>query len=159
MANRLTSWRRGLRYARAVILVAVILAKLAGQDKPKGMAEWVRLRKELFVALFQLKRPTMPHAVTYERVLTQGFTPEELERLINECLSSLPTTGQTLQLALDSKTLRGVVASDPERRLQLLAAFLPGEGIVLFQVAIEPATNEITTAPTVLKCWIYRAKS
>jgi hypothetical protein len=60
--------RRGRRYALALILVAMFLAKLAGQDTPEGIAAWVRLRTDLFAGLFQLKRARMPHAATYRRV-------------------------------------------------------------------------------------------
>jgi len=150
--------RRGVRYALAVILVAVVLAKLAGQDKPKGIAEWVQLRKELFVTLFGLKRPRMPHAVTYERVLAQAIQPEDLEKLVQEFLTSAPQAGQTVQISLDGKTLRGVVALDQSRGLHLLAAYLPAEGIVLFQMAVDPKTNEITVAPQVLKLLDLRGK-
>lgn len=143
--------RRGVRYALAVILVAVVLAKLAGQDTPRGMAEWVRLRKDLFITLFHLPRPTMPHAVTYRRVLGQAVEPDELERQTRDFLLSAPQAGQTVQIAFDGKTLRGVMAPGYSRGLHLLAAYLPAEGLVLFQIAVEPTTNEITVAPTVLK--------
>ena len=35
---------KGKRYALATILVGMFLAKLCGEDKPSGMAEWVALR-------------------------------------------------------------------------------------------------------------------
>lgn len=143
--------RRGLRYALAMILVAVVLAKLAGEDKPKGIAEWVQLRKELFITLFGCKRPCMPHAVTYERVLAHAVRPDDLDRQVQEFLTSAPAAGQAVQIALDGKTLRGVVALDQSRGLHLLAAYLPAEGVVLFQLAVDQKTNEITVAPQVLK--------
>jgi predicted transposase YbfD/YdcC len=143
--------RRGVRYSLAVILVAVVLAKLAGQDKPKGIAEWVQLRKELFLSVFGLKRPQMPHAVTYERVLAHAVPPEALDHLVREYLMQPPPTGQMIQIALDGKTLRGVVALDQTRGLHLLAAYVPAAGVVLFQLAVDQKTNEITVAPQVLK--------
>lgn len=39
--------RRGRRYELAVILSGILLAKLAGEDKPEGIAEWVQLRKRV----------------------------------------------------------------------------------------------------------------
>ena len=37
---------RGKRYELALILTLSVLAKLAGQDEPEGIAEWVKLRGE-----------------------------------------------------------------------------------------------------------------
>src|SRR3990172_737725 len=97
--------RRGIRYSLAFVLVAVLLAKLAGQDKPKGIAEWVRLRKDFFITLFKLQRPAMPHAVTYERLLETGVDAADVEQLAREFLTSLPHAGQSVQIAFDGKTL------------------------------------------------------
>ena len=64
--------RRGRRYELAVLLLVVLLAKLAGQDKPDGIAEWVQLRAAFLGEVFQLKRPLTPHAMTYRRVLANA---------------------------------------------------------------------------------------
>jgi len=37
---------KGKRYALATILMGIFLAKLCGEDKPSGIAEWVRLREQ-----------------------------------------------------------------------------------------------------------------
>lgn len=150
--------RRGIRYSLAFVLVAVLLAKLAGQDKPKGIAEWVRLRKDFFITLFKLQRPAMPHAVTYERLLETGVDAADVEQLGREFLTSLPHAGQSVQIAFDGKTLRGVLAPDPACKLHLLAAYLPTEGLVLFQVAVDSKTNEITAAPELLKALNLQGK-
>ena len=150
--------RRGIRYSLAFVLVAVLLAKLAGQDKPKGIAEWVRLRKDFFITLFKLQRPAMPHAVTYERLLETGVDAADVEQLAREFLTSLPHAGQSVQIAFDGKTLRGVLAPDPACKLHLLAAYLPTEGLVLFQVAVDSKTNEITAAPELLKALNLQGK-
>lgn len=142
---------RGLRYALALILVAMMLAKLAGQDTPEGIAEWVRLRQELFVALFQLKRPRLPHAATYRRVAGQPETVAGLERVGREFLLSAPGAGQSQHVTLDGKKLRGVVPVDDGRGTYLLAVYLPAEGLVLYQVAIDDKSNEIPAAPQALK--------
>jgi len=46
--NRLTHRRdrRGKIYSLGLVLTVVILAKLAGEDKPSGIVEWIRLRRE-----------------------------------------------------------------------------------------------------------------
>ncbi len=143
--------RRGRRYELAVIWVGVLLAKLAGENKPEGMAEWVQLRSAFFVDVFQLKRAAMPCAMTYRRVLAEAVTISELDHLAREYLLSWPGAGQSVQLALDGKTARGVRATDQTRGLHLLAAYLPREGIVLMQIEVASHLNEITAAPDLLK--------
>ena len=114
--------RRGRRYELAVLLLAVLLAKLAGQDKPDGIAEWVQLRAAFFVEVLQLPRPLRPHAMTYRRVLANAALATALDTLTREYLLSWPQAGQSVQIALDGKTLRGTVASEHIRGLHLLAA-------------------------------------
>jgi predicted transposase YbfD/YdcC len=143
--------RRGRRYELAVILIGLLLAKLAGEDKPEGIADWVQLRSAFFVEIFHLKREAMPCAMTYRRVLAEAITISELDQLTREYLLSWPRAGQGLQIALDGKTARGVVAPDQTRAIHLLAAYLPDEGIVLMQLEVGSHTNEIPTAPNVLK--------
>ena len=36
---------RGKRYALPFLMVVILLAKLAGEDTPKGIAEWLKLRR------------------------------------------------------------------------------------------------------------------
>jgi predicted transposase YbfD/YdcC len=143
--------RRGCRYALAVILMGVVLAKLAGESKPEGIADWVQLRQAFFVDAFQLKRATLPCAMTYRRVLANAVTLSELDNLTRDYLVSYPGAGQSVQITLDGKTLRGTVAPDHSRAVQLLAAYLPHEGIVLMQLEVGSHTNEIPTASQVLK--------
>ena len=49
--NQLTDTRdkRGKIYPLDMILTMVILARLAGEDKPSEIAEWIRLRCDSFV--------------------------------------------------------------------------------------------------------------
>lgn len=143
--------RRGRRYALAVIVLVLLLAKLAGQDTPVGIAEWVQLRRGLFVDLFQLKRSQMPHAATYRRVLTHPVTLGEVERELNAFLLSAPGAGQSDRVTLDGKRLRGVVPLENGRGTYLLAVFLPAEGLVLCQVAVDDKSNEIPAAQQALK--------
>jgi hypothetical protein len=41
---------RGLRYTVVTVLVFVVLAKLAGENHPRGIAQWVKLRIERLFA-------------------------------------------------------------------------------------------------------------
>ena len=42
---------KGKRYPLALALVFVVLAKLAGEDEPRGIAHWIALRSSFFVRL------------------------------------------------------------------------------------------------------------
>ncbi len=141
--------RRGRRYELALLLVTAVVAKLAGQDTPEGIAEWVQLRRDLFVETFQVKRARMPHAMTYRRALAQAELAADLDRLTREYL--LGSGGASEHIALDGKTLRGVRSTTETRGLHLLAAYLPQEGVVLMQVEVAGHTNEIPCALHVLK--------
>src|ERR1700674_4650826 len=71
--------RQGLRYPLASILMIGVLAKLAGQDRSRAIAEWAKLRTSELRRLFALKHQTMPHYSTWSRVLGHGVNPIELE--------------------------------------------------------------------------------
>ena len=79
---RLKDWRgqHGRRYSLAVILVALVLAKMAGEDSPSGIAAWARERKALFREIFDLKREAMPSHNTYRRALKSAVRLADLER-------------------------------------------------------------------------------
>lgn len=143
--------RRGLRYSLAVLLVALFLAKLAGQDTPAGIAAWVRLRADLFVTLFQLKRTAMPHAATYRRVLARSAVVAAMEQVGQAFLLSAPGAGTSVQVTLDGKKLRGVAPTGQGVGTYLLAVFLPDEGLVLRQVAVAEKSNEIPAAHQALQ--------
>lgn len=53
-------------------------------------------------------------------------------------------------LALDGKTLRGAILVGQSQGVHLLAAYLPEEGVVLAQAAVEHNENEMVVAPTLL---------
>jgi len=64
---RLTDLRgvNGKGYELAAVLTIMVLAKLCGEDKPMGMAEWANHRKEELVRLLCLNWSRMPHHNTY----------------------------------------------------------------------------------------------
>jgi hypothetical protein len=74
--------RRGIRYPLALILLLVILAKLGGEDGPKGMAEWLKHRMDFLVTHLKLRRASVPHPVTISRVLGQAVDVEAFENLM-----------------------------------------------------------------------------
>ncbi|HSQ17580.1 MAG TPA: transposase family protein, partial [Anaerolineales bacterium] len=64
--------RRGIRYPLEVILVLFIMAKLCGENKVYGIADWVQLRSAHLIGAMglKLKRQRLPHHSTYRRILT-----------------------------------------------------------------------------------------
>lgn len=145
--------RRGIRYPLATILVLVILAKLCGQDKPYGIADWVQQRRSFLIDALRLKRGQLPHHSTYRRILERVLNGEELERTLSEFVRQLPRAGQPVVIAIDGKTLRGTITREDPFGLHLLAAYLPGEGLVLMQLVVEKdKENEIVVAPQLLAC-------
>ena len=56
---------RGVRYPLARVLTLALLAKLAGEDRLTGIAEWVEHRKEALARALGLSRPQAPHRTTY----------------------------------------------------------------------------------------------
>ena len=151
--------RRGIRYPLATLLVLILLAKLGGQDKPSGIADWAQHRRGFLVEALRLKRGRLPHHTTYRRIFESGLNPEELERLLSAFICQLPQVGQAVVIAIDGKTLRGTITRDDPFGVHLLTAYLPGEGLVLMQLVVEKdKENEIVVAPKLLNCLDLRNK-
>jgi predicted transposase YbfD/YdcC len=144
---------RGKRYTLATVLLGLFLAKLCGEDKPSGIAEWVKLREKWITKLLGLKREQMPHHNTYRRILAQGIKEEDLERMVREHYRYHGQLGYHVVVAMDGKALRGTIDTPTENGLYLLAVFLPEEGITLAQMAIPDKQNEISAAPKLLE-WV-----
>ena len=141
---------RGKRYALETILLGMFLAKLCGEDKPSGIAEWVALRGKWIASLLGLKRKSMPSHHTYRRILAGGVDEEEFEELSRKYFRHRGEAGYRVVVSMDGKILRGTIDIEDSKGLCLLAIYLPGEGVTLAQVAIESKQNEITAAPTLL---------
>jgi len=157
---RLTDSRcaRGKRYSLVTVLVFLVLAKLAGQDRLYGISQWIRYRKKSLAEIFHLKKLRAPCANTYKNILEQAIDIEEFEWVVREFFASQPKAGQSMVISLDGKTLRGTISAGQTRGQHLLAAYLPREGWVLFQIEVDRHENEIMAAPTVLKCLDLRGK-
>jgi predicted transposase YbfD/YdcC len=149
---------RGKRYALALLLMLMVLAKLAGEHSILGIAQWARLRCTVLVAAFQLSYPKLPGHNTYRRACSAAVEPSALQQAISQTLLSAPQAGTSILITIDGKTLRGSWSQERAGGVHLLAAYLPGEGLVLMQVAVEQKTNEISAAPQVLKCLDLRDK-
>jgi len=141
----------GVRYPLAVVLVFVILAKLAGEQEPRGIAQWVELRKEILREALEFDRDTAPHPITYSRILGNAVDVEHLQQAVSRFLLSAADGGRSTQINLDGKALRGTIRAGQKQGLHLLAAYLPDDGIVLMQMEVGSKENEIVTAPRLLK--------
>ena len=64
---------RGLRYALVTVLVFTVLAKLAGENHLRGIAQWVRRRAVLLATFLMLAKVQAPHATTYSRILGKAI--------------------------------------------------------------------------------------
>jgi predicted transposase YbfD/YdcC len=143
--------RRGVRFPLMSVLVIIVLAKLAGEDQPTGMAEWAQARAAWLLPALGLKREKLPHRTTYGRVLKRAIRVEDLEQVAREFLARQPACGTAVVISLDGKTLRGTIPPGQTRGVHLLAAYLPEAGVVLMQVEVESKENEIPAALTVLQ--------
>jgi len=141
----------GIRYPLALALVFVILAKLAGENEPRGIAQWIALRKELLQQALHFNRNTVPHPITYSRILGKAVDVAQLQQAVSSFLLSSPNAGQSTEINLDGKALRGSIRAGQTQGLHLLAAYLPDEGIVLCQIEVGSKENEIAAAPRLLK--------
>jgi hypothetical protein len=148
---------RGKRYRLETILTLIVLAKVCGEDKPSGIAEWAKYRLEWLCEVLKLERKTMPHRSSYERILEQVVSWEKLELLVSRVLSGKRYFGKQVLVAIDGKVLRGTL-NEKQEGVSLLAAYLPGEGIVLLEVGIEGKGQELAAAPQVLKSIDLREK-
>jgi predicted transposase YbfD/YdcC len=144
---------RGKRYALAMILLGMFLAKLCGEDKPSGIAEWVAWRGQWIAQVLGLKRKSMPSHHTYRRALADNVDAQEFEALARDHQQQHGKAGYQVVIALDGKILRGTIDLETNDGLCLLAVFLPGEGITLAQIAIPDKQSEVSAAPTLLR-WV-----
>ncbi len=142
---------RGIRYKLVNILIFALLSKLAGEDRLTGISEWVWHRKEALAKALGLKRPQAPHRTTYSRVLGGTLEVEELAAAVGNFFAGGSGDGQLVQIAIDGKTLRGSIPWGQSRGVHLMAAYIPGEGVVLAQVEVEGKENEIKAAPRLLE--------
>ncbi len=144
---------KGKRYALTTILVGMFLAKLCGEDKPSGIAEWVALRGTWIAQVLGLKRKSMPSHHTYRRTLAEYVDAQELEALAREHHRHRGKAGYQVVVAMDGKIVRGTIDLDVSDGLCLLALYLPGEGITLAQLAVAAGQGEVSAAPTLLS-WV-----
>jgi hypothetical protein len=104
-----TRHAQGKIYPLSMILTLVILAKLAGEDKPSGITEWIRLRCDSFVKLFKRTHQRMPCLNIIRGVLQEIVSLEELERIFGHYLHETYGGRQSKLVSIDGKTMRGTI--------------------------------------------------
>jgi predicted transposase YbfD/YdcC len=150
---RVTDTRKpkGKLYALADLLVLMMLAKLAGEDRPSGMADWVAHRIEQLHLMKVVAKARAPSHMTYRRVLQDTVQPEELEDLISEYQQSRLEEGEEIVFSMDGKTLRGTIPRGEIRGTHLLSIYVPKQGLVLIEAEVDRKENEIVVAPRILQ--------
>src|SRR5512147_483312 len=148
--GRLTDLRgmNGKRYELPAVLMIVVMAKLCGEDKPLGIAEWAKHRQEELVKLLCLSWPRMPSHHTYRRILAYKVYAEEVERLVGEH-NQQGEHGDVY--AMDGKAVRGMRQKDEEGNEYLLSVYDVEQAKVVSQVEVGRKENEITKAARALK--------
>jgi predicted transposase YbfD/YdcC len=144
--------RQGIRYPLPQALTLILLAKLGGEDTARGMATWLRLRAEELAQALQLARSSMPYRTTISRILGEAVDVKEFEETVGSFFRDGLAEKEDLIIAIDGKTLRGTIEAGQNQGLHLMAAYVPGAGVVLMQMEVTQKENEIVTAPHVLSC-------
>ena len=150
--------RRGKRYALPVLLLLIVLAKLSGEDRPSGIAEWVAHRRARLAQALGIRLPRAPHHNTYRRILAQAVGPGDLDAAVSGFFRDLPQVGGSVLISLDGKTVKGTIAAANPHGAHLLVAYLPQEGIVLLQVPAGRKDSELRVAPALVEALDLRGK-
>lgn len=143
--------QKGKRYTLNLLLLVVILAKLCGEDKPYGIAEWAKMRGQQLQQLFDYHRQVTPSNKTIQRLTATMLDDRDLQKKMREYLHQAYGGQQSILITIDGKTLRGTIPKGQKRGVHLLAAYLPEEGVVLLQIEVESKENEIVAAPKLLR--------
>ena len=139
---------RGKIYRLETILMIIVLAKLSGEDKPTGIAEWGKHHGEELVKLMQLKKSQMPSVNTYRRILAGVASQAEVERMVGK-YNQEGEHGEVY--GVDGKAVRGMRKKDEEGSEYLLSVYDVKYWKVLAQVEVGRKENEISKAPKVLE--------
>ena len=131
-----------------VLMMMIVLAKLCGEDRPSGIAEWAKNHQEALVQLLHWSRPAFPSHSTYRRILAYVVYHEEIERLVGE-YNQAGEHGEVY--AMDGKAPRGMRKKDDDFSEYLLSVYDVEQAKVLSQVAVGRKENEITKAPKALE--------
>ena len=145
-----TRSNQGKIYPLPLILTYILIAKLAGCDKPSAIASWVRKRQTALLPLWESDHQRTPCLNTYRTILEEVVDEEKLAELFRSYLHETYGGQESQLVVLDGKTLRGTIPKGETQGVHLLAVYLPEEGVVLRQVEVGAKENEISAAAGVL---------
>ena len=140
---------KGKRYSLVMLVTVILLAKLAGKDKPDEIADWAKNHAEELEKLLKLKRSWMPSHSTIRRMFQGTLSEAEIDQLVQE-YNQQEQTGKGEVLAMDGKALRGTRIAGQERNDHVLSIYEVQDQCVLAQQTVETKENEIVAAPRVL---------
>lgn len=92
------------------------------------MADQVAERQELLAEALHLRIPRAPHLSTYSRLLGHVVDVNGFEQVAHDLFVAQPHAGECVTIALDGKTLRGMIRAGESHGVHLLAAYPTGEG-------------------------------
>lgn len=141
---------RGKVYPLGVVLSMIVLARLSGEDKTKGIFEWLRYRREAFKQVYGFKKAQTPCMNTIRTTLSKVVNLDEFEKRLKSYLYERYGGQESVLIAIDGKTMRGTIPKGFTRGVHLLSAYLATEGVVLKQVEVQEKSNEISAAPELL---------
>lgn len=141
-----TRSNRGKVYPLPLILTYILLAKLAGCDKPSAIASWVRERQAALLPMWESHHQRTPCLNTYRTILEEVVDEEKLAELFRSYLHETYGGQESQLVVMDGKTLRGTIPKGETQGVHLLTVYLPEEGIVLGQVEVGVKENEISAA-------------
>lgn len=142
--------KRGRVYELGSLLAMIVLARMAGEDKPTAIFEWIRFRQSAFVQLFKLKRHKTPCLNTIRTILSYSELLSNLQTTLRRYLHERYGGQSSMLIGIDSKVQRGTIPPGQNQGVHLLSAFVLEEGIVLDQVVVDKKTNETRAIPTLL---------
>jgi Domain of unknown function (DUF4338)/DDE_Tnp_1-associated/Transposase DDE domain len=144
--------RRGIRHRQASVLAIAAVAVLAGARSYTAIGEYAAELSEDVLARLQARRHPVtgryiaPDESTLRRAI-QRVDPDALDAAVSGWLADQTRAGrinsEALAIAVDGKALRGAIQADG-RPVQLFAAMIHNQGVVVAQREVDHTTNEIT---------------
>jgi predicted transposase YbfD/YdcC len=132
------------------ILTIAICAILAGAEGPTGMETFGKANEGWLRTLLPLPNGIPSHD-TFSRVLAH-LKPAELQQGFLDWFAAIQTVTNGALVALDGKTLRKSAAKAwGQAAVQMVSAWASENRLVLGQVKVDPASNEITAVPALLQ--------
>jgi predicted transposase YbfD/YdcC len=132
------------------MIVMALLAILCGSDGWDDVAEFCQIRRD-WLATFLPRARGVPSHDTFDRVFSR-LDPLHLERMLHAWMNALHAASAGKLLAIDGKSLRRSFehAWDKSGMAHIVSVFATQNGLVLGQLGVEDAENELTAIKQLL---------